>query len=145
MVSQSSSGLNKSTNPHKQEYITDTGPLQCHKQINTQDYTSSKPPRKYNITPSTYQTTTLTHENYQIHTTTSWTQEKSQQYTQPQLYPMPPLCPLFVFPSILFYAPMPLVPSSYAPTCWPFFSLYGMFHPSHSCTQPQVGLSLLLL
>ena len=36
--------------------------------------------------------------------------------------PMPPLCPLFVFPSILFYAPMPLVPSSYAPTFWPFFS-----------------------
>ena len=72
--------------PHKKEYIIDTGPLQFHKQITTQDYTSSKPPRKYNITPSTYQTTTLTHENYQIHPTTSLTQEKSQQYTQPQLY-----------------------------------------------------------
>ena len=37
---------------------------------------------------------------------------------------------------------LPLVSPSYAPTCWPFFSLLGMFHPPYSCTQPQVGLSL---
>ena len=122
--------------PYKKEYITDTGPLQCHKQINTQGYTSSKPLiRIYNITPSTHQTTTLTHENYQIHTTTIWTQEKSQQYTQPQLYlchHYAPslffllfcsmhLCPLFhlhmqphvghLFPSLEFSFPLTVVPN----------------------------------
>ena len=114
--------------PHKKEYITDTGPLQCHKQINTQGYTSSKPLiRIYNITPSTHQTTTLTHENYQIHTTTSLTQENSQQYTQPQLY----LCHHYA-PSLFFLL-------FFSMHLCPLFHLhmhphFGPFSPSLECS-----------
>ena len=112
VVSQSSKGLKYSTNPTRRNISQTQAPLQCHKKITTQDYTSSKPPWKYNITPSTYQTTT------------------------------PPTSLNLLFPSILFYATIPLVPSSYATTCWPFVPLSRIFLPSYSCTQPQVGLSL---
>jgi len=109
------------------------GPLKCHSNI-TQAYTSNKSP---DISPEPLQpaTTTLTHENSQIHITTSQPQENSQQYTQPQLQHIHPqaclyfflpfcsmhLCPLFhlhmqphvgpLFPSLEFSFPLTVVPN----------------------------------
>ena len=105
--------------------ISNPGPLKCHSNI-TQGYTSNKPP---DISPEPLQpaTTTLTHENSQIHITTSQPQENSQQYTQPQLQHIHPQACLYFF---LPFCSMHLCP---------LFHLHmhphvGPFSPSMECS-----------
>ena len=103
------------------------GPLKCHSNI-TQGYTSNKPPE---ISPEPLQpaTTTLTHENSQIHITTSQPQENSQQYTQPQLQHIHPQACLYFFLPFCSMHLCPLFHSHMQPHV-------GPFSPSLECSIP---------
>ena len=143
VVSQSSTGPHSLNKPHTQQQPQTQAPSSVTETLHKD--TQATNPQTSHLNPLQPATTTLTHENSQIHITTSQPQENSQKYTQPQLQHIHPQACLYFFLPFCSMRLVPLVSFSYATTCWPFFSLSRMFHPSYSCTQPQVGLSPHLL
>jgi len=154
VVSQSSTGPHNLYKPHTQQQPQTQAPSSVTTTLH-KDYTSNKPP---DISPEPLQpaTTTLTHENSQIHITTSQPQENSQQYTQPQLQHIHPqaclyfflpfcsmhLCPLFhlhmqphvgpLFPSLEFSIPLTVLPNhklAFPPIYYKYCSVSPSFCP----------------